>query len=168
MIDINIIRKTPEIVKENIKKKFQDDKLPLVDKVFELDVKTRKLKQEGDNLRAQRKELSGQVGALMKAKRIDEANVIREKVMKENERIDEIEKEVASIDAEIKSIMMKIPNIIDASVPVGRDDSENVENQKFGEPVVPNYEIPYNADILESICGLDKESAGRTSGAGFF
>ena len=168
MIDINIIRKTPEIVKENIKKKFQDDKLPLVDKVLELDIKTRKLKQEGDDLRAQRKELSAQVGSLMKEKRVDEANVIREKVVKENARITDIENEVASIDAEIKSIMMRIPNIIDASVPVGRDDNENVENQKFGEPIVPSYEIPYNADILESICGLDKESAGRTSGNGFY
>ena len=168
MIDINLIRKTPEIVKENIKKKFQDAKLPLVDEVFELDIKVRNLKQEGDNLRAERKNLSNQVGALMREKRIDEANAVKATVVANNERIDAIEKEVAEIEAAIKQKMMVIPNIIADDVPIGKDDSENVELKRFGEANVPTYEIPYNADILESFCGLDKESAGRTSGNGFY
>ena len=168
MIDINIIRKNPEVVRDNIKKKFQDSKLPLVDQVIELDGKVRELKQEGDNLRAMRNTLSQQIGALMREKRVDEANEIKATVVKNNERIEVIEKDVASIDAEIKSIMMQIPNIIDESVPIGKDDAENVELEKFGDPVVPSYEIPYNADILESFSGLDKESAGRTSGNGFY
>jgi len=168
MIDINLIRTSREIVKENIKKKFQDNKLPLVDEVFELDKQVRLIKQEGDDLRAMRKTLSNQVGALMKEKRVDEANLIKSQVVGNNERIAEIEAQVEVIEAKIKQIMMTIPNIVDDSVPVGRDDSENVEVQRFGEAVVPSYEIPYNADILQSICGLDKESAGRTSGNGFY
>ena len=168
MIDINILRKNPEIVKENIKKKFQDAKLPLVDEVIKLDVKVRVLKQEGDDLRAQRKNLSNQVGALMREKRIEEANVVKATVMANNERIETIEKEVAELETVIKQKMMTIPNIIDDSVPIGKDDSENVELKRFGEANVPSYEIPYNADILNSFCGLDKESAGRTSGNGFY
>ena len=168
MIDINIIRTNPDIVRENIKRKFQDNKLPLVDEVIELDKKVRVLKQEGDDLRAMRKTLSNQVGAFMKEKRIDEANEVKAKVVANNERITAIETEVAEIEAQIKKIMMTIPNIVDASVPVGRDDSENVEVQRFGEAKVPAYEIPYNADILDRINGLDKESAGRTSGNGFY
>ena len=168
MIDINIIRKTPEIVKENIKKKFQDQKLPLVDKVIELDTQVRTLKQEGDNLRAMRNTLSSQIGALMKDKKIEEANEIKATVVKNNERIAEIEEQVASLDAEIKKIMMTIPNIIADDVPIGENDTKNVEVQRFGEAVKPSYEIPYNADILESFNGLDKESAGRTSGNGFY
>ncbi len=168
MIDINLIRTNPELVKENIKKKFQDKKLPLVDKVLELDAKNRDLKQEGDNLRSSRNKLSAEIGALMKDKKIDEANKIKEQVVKNNLRIAEIEKEEEALVAEIRQIMMTIPNIIDPSVPLGKDDSENVEIQRYGEANVPAYEIPYHADILTSIGGLDKDSAGRTSGNGFY
>ncbi len=168
MIDIELIRKNPELVKENIKKKFQDQKLPLVDEVIELDKQNRELKQLGDNLRAERKTLSGQVGMLMKEKKFAEAEEIKEKVRLDAEKLVEAENKQAEIEEKVKKIMMVIPNIIDASVPVGKDDSENVEVQRFGEPKVPSYEIPYNADILEGINGLDKESAGRTSGNGFY
>ena len=168
MIDINLIRKNPEKVKENIKKKFQDHKLPLVDEVVELDVKVRELKQEGDNLRAMRNTLSSQIGALMREKKVEEANQIKAQVVANNDRIALIEKEVAEIEAKIKTAMMSIPNIVADDVPIGKDDSENVEAKRFGEANVPNYEIPYNADILQSINGLDKESAGRTSGNGFY
>ena len=168
MIDINLIRTNPDMVKENIKKKFQDAKLPLVDKVIELDNKNRALKAEGDELRASRNKLRGQLGLLMKEKKVDEANAIKATVVKNNERIVEIEREEEELSQEIKKIMMTIPNIIDKSVPIGKDDSENVEIQKFGEPRVPDYEIPYHADILAKIGGLDKDSAGRTSGNGFY
>jgi len=168
MIDINLIRTNKELVKENIKKKFQDHKLPLVDEVVELDKQVRALKQEGDDLRAMRKTLSNQVGALMKEKRIEEANEVKAKVVANNERITNIEAQVEVIEKQILQKMMTIPNIVDESVPVGRDDSENVEVQRFGEAKVPAYEIPYNADILQSFDGLDKESAGRTSGNGFY
>ena len=168
MIDINLIRTNPEVVRENIKKKFQDHKLPLVDEVIELDKQVRVLKQEGDDLRAMRKTLSNQVGALMKEKRIEEANEVKAKVVANNERIGNIEAQVEVIEKQIIQKMMTIPNIVDVSVPVGKDDSENVEVQRFGEAKVPAYEIPYNADILDRINGLDKESAGRTSGAGFY
>ena len=168
MIDINLIRNNPEKVKENIKKKFQDNKLPLVDDVIALDQQVRALKQEGDDLRAMRKTLSNQVGALMKEKKMDEANQIKAQVVANNERIAAIETEVAEIESQIKQKMMVIPNIVDESVPVGKDDSENVEVQRFGEANVPAYEIPYNADILQSFNGLDKESAARTSGNGFY
>ena len=168
MIDINLIRTNKELVKENIKKKFQDEKLPLVDEVEKLDAQLRAYKQEGDNLRASRNTLSSQIGMLMKEKKLDEANKIKAQVKANNDRIDQLEKDEEELAEKIKKIMMTIPNIIDESVPVGKDDSENVELARFGEPVVPNYEIPYNADILESISGLDKDSAGRTSGAGFY
>ena len=168
MIDINLIRTNPELVKENIKKKFQDNKLEYVDKVLELDNKNRALKKEGDDLRASRNKLSGEIGLLMREKKIEEANKIKAQVVKNNERVAEIEKEEAELTRQIKELMMLIPNIIDASVPIGKDDTENVENQKYGEPKVPSYEIPYNADILASFSGLDKESAGRTSGNGFY
>ena len=168
MIDINLIRTNPELVKENIKKKFQDEKLPMVDKVVELDNKYRALKAEGDDLRASRNKLSGQIGLLMKEKKTEEANAIKATVVKNNERIVEIEREEEELSQEIKKIMMTIPNIIDKSVPIGKDDSENVEIQTFGEPKVPDYEIPYHADILARIGGLDKDSAGRTSGNGFY
>lgn len=168
MIDINLIRTNKELVKENIKKKFQDEKLPLVDEVEKLDAQLRAYKQEGDNLRASRNTLSSQIGMLMKEKKIDEAYKIKEQVKANNDRIEQLEKDEEELAEKIKKIMMTIPNIIDESVPVGKDDSENVELARFGEPVVPDYEIPYNADILESISGLDKDSAGRTSGAGFY
>ena len=168
MIDINLIRTNPELVKENIKKKFQDAKLPLVDEVLALDKQNRDLKHQGDNLRAERKTLSAQVGMLMKDKKLAEAEEIKAKVKADADKLVEIENKQAEIDEQIKKIMMTIPNILDASVPVGKDDSENVEVARFGEPKVPAYEVPYNADILERIGGLDKESAGRTSGNGFY
>jgi len=168
MIDINLIRTNPEIVRENIKKKFQDAKLPLVDEVISLDKENRSLKQEGDELRTQRNQLSSQVGTLMREKKFAEAEEIKAKVKAGAERLAEIEAKQAEIDEEIKKRMMFIPNIIDPSVPVGKDDSENVEVERFGEAKVPNFEIPYNADILEAVGGLDKEAAGRTSGNGFY
>ena len=168
MIDINLIRTNKEMVKENIKKKFQDSKLVLVDEVFDLDKKVRALKQEGDDLRAMRKTLSNQVGALMREKKIEEANQIKAQVVVNNDRITAIEAEVSEIEMNIKQKMMVIPNIIDDSVPIGKDDSENVELQRFGEANIPEFEIPYNADILATFNGLDKESAGRTSGNGFY
>ena len=168
MIDINLIRTNKELVKENIKKKFQDQKLPLVDEVEELDKKFRATKQEVDELRASRNTLSSKIGALMKDKKIEEANQVKEQVKKNNDRIAKLESEEEVLSEKIKKIMMTIPNIIDKSVPIGKDDSQNVELQKFGEPKVPDFEVPYHADILDSICGLDKESAGRTSGNGFY
>ncbi len=168
MIDINLIRKNPEIVKENIKKKFQDQKLPLVDEVIKLDAENRTLKQEGDDLRAKRNTLSQQIGQLMREGKREEAETIKDTVKKNNDRIAEIEVLVADLDEKIKKNMMSIPNIIADDVPIGKDDSENVEVKRFGEATVPSYEIPYNADILERISGLDKESAGRTSGNGFY
>ena len=168
MIDINLIRTNPELVKENIKKKFQDEKLPLVDEVISLDKENRSLKQEGDDLRASRNKLSAEVGKFMKEKNFEEAEKIKATVKANAERIVQIEARQGEIDDEIKKRMMLIPNILDASVPVGKDDSENVEVERFGEAVVPAYEIPYNADILEGIAGLDKDAAGRTSGSGFY
>ena len=168
MIDINLIRTNPDLVKENIKKKFQDAKLPLVDEVMNLDKENRSLKTEAENIRSQRNKLSAEVGKLMKEGKKDEAEKIKAEVKAGAEKLVELEARQAEIDAEIKKRMMLIPNILDASVPVGKDDSENVEVERFGEAVVPAYEIPYNADILEGIAGLDKESAGRTSGNGFY
>ena len=168
MIDIKLIRENPELVKENIRKKFQDNKLVLVDEVLDLDRKNREAKLNGDNLRADRKKFSEQVGQLMKAGQKDEANQIREEVQKINAALEENEALEEKYSEEIKEKMMKIPNIIDASVPIGKDDSENVEVQKFGDPIVPNYEIPHHADIISKFNGLDKESAGRTSGMGFY
>ena len=168
MLDIKFVRENPEIVKENIKKKFQDQKLPLVDEVIDIDKKIRALKQESETLRASRNDLSKQIGALMREKKIDEANKIKEIVAKNNERIAAIEPELDVLAEELNKRMMVIPNIIDKSVPVGKDDSENVENQKYGDPVVPAYEIPYHSDIMARFDGLDKEASGRTSGNGFY
>ncbi|MBQ6783628.1 MAG: serine--tRNA ligase [Acholeplasmatales bacterium] len=168
MLDIKFVRENPEIVKENIKKKYQDAKLPLVDEVIELDAKIRAYKQEAESLRASRNDLSKQIGALMREKKIEEANKIKETVAKNNARIAEIEPELDELAAELNKKMLVIPNIIDSSVPVGKDDSENVEIEKFGEPVVPSYEIPYHADIIAKFNGLDKEASGRTSGNGFY
>lgn len=168
MIDINLIRTNPELVKENIKKKFQDAKLPLVDEVVNLDKKVRALKAEADSLRASRNSLSAQVGALMREKKLAEAEEVKAQVKKNNERIPQIDKELEVLESRLRECMLTIPNIIDKSVPIGKDDSENVENQRFGEPVVPAFDIPYHADILSSLGGLDKEAAGRTSGNGFY
>ena len=168
MIDTKFLRENPEIVKENIKKKFQNHKLVLVDEVIELDKKNRESKLSGDNLRAKRKQLSSQIGELMKQGKKEEAENIKKEVNEINTQLEENEKLENYYAEEINSRMMKIPNIIHQSVPIGEDDSKNVEIQKFGEPIVPDYEIPYHADIIASFNGLDKESAGRTSGEGFY
>ena len=168
MIDIKFLRENPDVVKENIKKKFQDHKLVLVDEVIELDKKNRQAMQNGDNLRAKRKTLSNEFGNLMKQGNKEEAEKIKAEVQKLNDELVENEKMEAEYAEAIKEKMMKIPNIIDPSVPIGKDDSENVEVQKFGDPVVPSYEIPHHADIIAKFNGLDKESAGRTSGVGFY
>ena len=168
MIDIKLIRENKDLVKENIKKKFQEEKLELVDKVYDLDEQTRKLKLEGDNLRKERKDKSEKIGSLMRDKKIEEANKIKEEVTKINDRVKEIEDEEEKINEQIKGIMMTIPNIIDESVPIGKDDTENVELNKYGDPFVPDFEIPYHADILNSINGLDKDASGRTNGNGFY
>ena len=168
MIDLKFLRENPEIVKENIKKKFQDHKLELVDKVIELDKKNREITMKDDELRNQRNTLSNEIGGLMRQGKKEEAEEIKAKVTEINSELAENEKLETEYSEQIREMMMKIPNIIDVSVPIGKDDSENVENEKFGEPVVPNYEIPYHADIIENLMGLDKESAGRTSGSGFY
>ncbi len=168
MIDIKFLRENPDIVKQNIKNKFQDHKLPLVDEVIELDKKNRACKMRGDELRSQRKSLSDQVGSLMREGKKDEAENIKLQVKKINDELIENEKLEENYANKIKEIMMKIPNIIDPSVPIGKDDTENVEVQRFGEPIVPAYEVPHHADIIERFNGLDKESAGRTSGVGFY
>lgn len=168
MLDIKFVRENKDIVKENIKKKFQDQKLPLVDEVVELDEKVRALKLEGDNLRSEKNTKSADIGKMMREGKKDEAEGLKTRVNEINERLNVLEKEEAELNAILKAKMMIIPNIIDDSVPVGKDDSENVEIEKFGEPVVPNFEVPYHADILARINGLDKDSAGRTSGNGFY
>ena len=168
MLDIKFVRENSELVKENIKKKFQDHKLPLVDEVIELDKKIRDLKLEGDNLRQLRNSKSNEIGALMREKKVDEANSIKAEVVDINNRLVKIEEDETNLNKELREKMLVIPNIIDVSVPIGEDDTHNVEIEKFGEPVVPDYEIPYHADIIEKLSGLDKESAGRTSGNGFY
>ena len=168
MIDINLIRNNKELVKENIKKKFQDQKLPLVDEIFDLDKRVRELKKEGDDLRSSINTKSSEIGLLMRDKKIDEANLIKEEVNNIKEKAIAIEQQEEQLNIEIKEKMMKIPNIIDSSVPIGKDDSENVEVQKFGEPTVPSYEVPYHIDILESFDGIDLDSARKTSGNGFY
>jgi seryl-tRNA synthetase len=168
MIDINLIRTNPELVKENIKKKFQDNKLELVDEVLKLDEENRNNKSLGDSLRSKRNTISSEIGTLMREKKIDEANLKKAEVSNINDQLKTIEEKEVELTEKIKKIMMTIPNIVDQSVPVGKDDSENVEIEKFGENRVPDYEIPYHSDILDRMCGLDKESAGRTSGNGFY
>ena len=168
MIDINLIRTNKDLVKENIKKKFQDQKLPLVDEALVLDNQIRALKKEGDDLRASRNTLSSQIGLLMREKKLAEAEEIKAKVKANNERIVEIEKEEGEISLKLKKIMMTIPNILADDVPIGKDDSENVQRLTVGKAEVPNFEIPYHADILESLNGLDLDSARRTSGNGFY
>ena len=168
MIDIKLIRENKDLVKENIKKKFQDDKLSLVDEVFSLDEETRKLKLEGDRLRKERKDKSLEIGLLMKDSKKDEADKIKEEVVKINDKIKSMEEAEEEINIKIKDIMMVIPNIIDDSVPIGEDDSKNVELERFGDAAVPTFDIPYHADILERIGGLDKDASGRTSGNGFY
>jgi serine--tRNA ligase len=168
MIDIKLIRENADIVKENIRKKFQDEKLVIVDQIKELDIKAREAQTEGDNLKALKNKLSKDIGLLMRDKKIDEANKIKEEVANISDKIALIDKELPIMQEEIRNKMMIIPNIIDSSVPIGKDDSENVEVERFGEPVVPSYEIPHHADILDRVGGVDKESAGRVSGEGFY
>lgn len=168
MIDINLIRNNRKLVEENLKKKFQENKLPIIDEIIDLDKKVRELKMNGDNLRQERNSLSDEIGTLYKAKEIDKANEKKEQVKKINEELVSIEKDELDLSNKLKELMMTIPNIIADDVPVGKDDSENVEEQKFGEPVIPNYEIPYHADIMAKFNGLDKEAAGRVSGNGFY
>ena len=168
MIDIKLIRENRELVKDNIKKKFQDNKLNLVDEVYELDILSRQIKQKGDDLRMNRKSLSSQIGGLMQQGKKDEAEKIKTQVQDINNELiknEELEEKYAK---EIKEKMMKIPNIIHESVPIGKDDSENVELQKFGEPIVPDYEIPYHIEIMENLEGIDLDSAGRVAGNGFY
>ncbi len=168
MIDIKLLRENPEIVKENIRKKFQDEKLSLVDEVIALDAECRRYQQEGDDLRAKRNKISKEIGVLMSQGKREEAAAKKAEVAAGAKRLAELEKMGPLLQEKINKIMMSIPNIIDPSVPIGKDDSENVEIQKYGDPVVPDFEVPYHADILNSINGLDKESAGRTSGNGFY
>ena len=168
MIDIKFLRENPDIVKENIKKKFQDRKLELVDRVIELDVESRRAQTEANELRADRNRLSKEIGALMKQGKKDEAEATKAKVNAAAERLAELETKETELAASIREIMLTIPNIIDDSVPVGRDDSENVEIERFGEPVVPDFEIPYHTDIMERLSGIDLDSARRVAGNGFY
>ncbi|MDE5539300.1 MAG: serine--tRNA ligase [Bacilli bacterium] len=168
MIDIKLIRENKELVKENIKKKFQSEKLPLVDEVYELDIKRRENQTMADKLRSDKNKKSSEIGALMRDKKLDEVEAIKAEVASMNDKIEALEQEDEALSEQIKSKMMVIPQIIDDSVPIGKDDSENVEIEKFGEPRVPDFEIPYHADILAKLNGLDKEAAGRTSGNGFY
>ena len=168
MIDINIIRKDPDLVRQNLINKFQEEKLSKVDEVLELDEKHRLLKVEGDTLRAKKNIISTDIGMLARQKQLDKIAPLKEEVGRINQRLKDLEEEEALLGEKIKSIMMIIPNIIDNSVPIGKDDSENVEIEKFGTPRTLDFEVPYHADILNSINGLDKESAGRTSGTGFY
>ena len=168
MLDIKFLRANPEVVKENIKKKFQDSKLPLVDEAIELDIKIRDVKQEGDVLRAKRNSASGEIGKLMREKRQEEAMKIKQEVVEINDKLVSLEKEEAELAAKLKKIMMTIPNIIDPSVPIGKDDSENVEVQRYLEPKVPNFEVPYHLDIIEKVNGIDLDGARKVSGNGFY
>ena len=168
MLDIRFVRENPELVRENMRRKFQDHKLPLVDEVIALDAESRRCKTEADGLRADRNRLSKQIGALMAQKRIEEANAVKAQVSANAQRLAELEEMEAELQAKIKQIMMTIPNIIDPSVPIGRDDSENVEVQKYGDPVVPDFEIPYHTEIMEAFEGIDLDSARRVAGNGFY
>ena len=168
MIDIKLIRENRELVKENIKKKFQDKKLPLVDEIYDMDIKYRKIKTEADEKRSKVNSLSKEIGNLMRIKDIDGANKVKEEVASIKESIPKLEAEEEKLEKEIKTKMMMIPNIIADDVPIGEDDSKNVEEKRFGEPIVPSYEIPYHSDIMASFNGLDKEAAGRVSGNGFY
>ena len=168
MLDIKFVRSNPDIVKQNIKNKFQDEKLPLVDEVIELDKRNREIKQEVESLRAEKNKASKQIGAMMAQKKFDEAEALKKKVSESAGRIDALSEEEKEVEEKIRKIMMTIPNIIDPSVPIGKDDSENVELERFGEPVVPDFEIPYHTDIMESFNGIDLDSARRVAGNGFY
>lgn len=168
MLDIRFLRENPEVVKQNIRNKFQDSKLPLVDEVMELDKRNRETKQEVEALRAERNKISKMIGGLMKEGKREEAEEAKKQVTANAETVEKLSAEEKEVEEKIKTIMMTIPNIIDPSVPIGKDDSENVEVQKYGEPVVPDYEIPYHADIMESFNGIDLDSARKVAGNGFY
>ena len=168
MLDIKFLRENPDIVKENIKKKFQDAKLPLVDEVIELDQKRRENQAEADQIRAEKNKISKEIGALMAQGKKEEAEAVKKKVAESAARLKELETAAPEIEEKIKAIMMRIPNIIDASVPVGKDDTENVEIERFGEPVVPDFEIPYHTEIIEKLAGIDLDSARDVAGNGFY
>ena len=168
MLDLRFVRENPEIVKQNIRNKFQDSKLPLVDEVIALDEENRKVKKEADDLRASRNKISKQIGALMGQGKKEEAEEVKKQVTEASDHLAELEEKEKDLDVRIKKIMMTIPNIIDPSVPIGKDDSENVEVQKYGEPVVPDFEIPYHTEIMEKFNGIDLDSARRVAGNGFY
>ncbi len=168
MIDIKLIRENMDLVKENIKKKFQDEKLPLVDEVYELDKRVREVQVKADGLKAEKNRLSGEIGKLMKEGKKEEAEGIKKTIQENADEITKLEEEQENLTCQIREKMLVIPQIMDPSVPIGKDDSENVEVQKFGEPFVPDYEIPHHADIIARVNGMDKEAAGRTSGEGFY
>ena len=168
MLDIRFVRENPDVVKENIKNKFQMAKLPLVDEVIDLDKENREIKQKVENLRAQRNKMSKQIGALMGQKKFEEAEAVKKEVSSFADRIEELSSREKEVEERIRTIMMTIPNIIDPSVPIGEDDSHNVEIEKFGEPVVPDFEIPYHTEIMESFNGIDLDAAGRVAGNGFY
>ncbi len=168
MLDIKFLRENPDIVKENIKKKFEDTKLPLVDEVISLDIERREIQAEADNLRAEKNKISKEIGALMAQGKKEEAENVKKKVAEFSQRLKELEEKAPSVDEEIKKRMMIIPNIIDPSVPIGKDDSENVEIEKYGEPVIPDFEIPYHTEIMERFAGIDLDSARKVAGTGFY
>ena len=167
MLDIKFVRENPDVVKENIRKKFQDQKIPMVDEVIALDQENRNIKQEVESLRANKNKISKQIGALMAQGKKEEAEEVKKEVAASGARIDELSAREKEVEEKIKTIMMTIPNIIDPSVPVGKDDSENVEIERFGEPVVPEFEVPYHADIMESFDGQDLDYARKVAGNGF-
>ena len=168
MLDMKFVRENPDAVKENIKKKFQDEKLPLVDEVIALDEEARTTKQEADTLRADRNKLSKQIGMLMGQGKKDEAEEVKKQVTVNSERLASLETKETELEERIRKIMMTIPNIIDPSVPIGKDDSQNVEITRYGEPVVPDFEIPYHTEIMDSFNGIDLDSAGKVAGNGFY
>ena len=168
MLDIKFLRENPDLVKENIKKKFQDSKLPLVDEVIALDEELRQNKKRADDLRANRNKISKSIGMLMGQKKFDEANEAKKLVAEQAEELKACEAKEAELEEKVKNIMMIIPNIIDPTVPIGKDDSENVEVEKFGEPVTPDFEIPYHTEIMERFSGIDLDSARRVAGNGFY
>ena len=168
MLDIKFVRNNPDVVKQNIKNKFQDEKLPLVDEVIELDKRNREIKQEVEALRAEKNKASKEIGAMMAQKKIEEAEALKKKVAESNGRINELSEEEKEVEEKLKKNRMISPNIIDPSVPIGKDDSENVEVERFGEPVVPDFEVPYHTDIMESFNGIDLDAARRVAGNGFY
>ena len=168
MLDIKFVRENPEVVKENIRNKFQDRKLPMVDEVIALDVEIRNVKQEAESLRADRNKISKQIGSLMGQGKKEEAQELKNKVTAESERLEILSQKEAELEEKIKTIMMTLPNIIDPSVPIGKDDSENVEVERFGEPLTPDFEIPYHTDIMEKLNGIDLEGARKVAGSGFY